>query len=64
MPEQSNDVLTTRFLLRMSKANYNALKQESQRMSISMTSLINVILDNFVKSQNPQNDGEESRINQ
>lgn len=61
MAEPNNDVPTTRFLLRMSKVNYDFLKAESQRMSISMTSLMNVIIDNFVKSQNPNSYGKESQ---
>lgn len=54
MDEQNNDAYPmTRFLLRMTRTNYDAIKKESQRMGVSMTSLINVIVDNHVKSLNP-----------
>ena len=44
---------TTRFLLRMSKNNYDYIKAESQRMNVSMTAYLNFLLDNFINRQKP-----------
>ena len=40
-----------RFLLRMSRINYQKIKRESQRMGVSMTSYINVVVDNHINQQ-------------
>jgi hypothetical protein len=57
MSKQNNESQTTRFLLRMSNSHYDYIKAESQRMSVSMTSFINIIVDNFINRQKLKNDG-------
>lgn len=52
METQKSDVRTTRtFLLRMSNEHYLNIKAESQRVNVSMTAMLNFIIDDFVKRQ-------------
>lgn len=61
METQKSDVRTTRtFLLRMSNEHYLNIKAESQRVNVSMTAMLNFIIDDFVKRQKIE-DGTEQQ---
>lgn len=49
--DEQKDQKMRPFLLRMSEPNYEAMKRVSQRMGASMTSLINVVIDDYVKNR-------------
>ena len=49
---------TTSLLLRMSTESYLVVKSESQRINVSVTSMINFIIADFVKRQKINKDDE------
>ena len=61
MEKQKTDVRTTRtFLLRMSNDHYDTLKAESQRINISMTAMLNFIIDDYVQRQKLEHGTEQA----
>jgi predicted HicB family RNase H-like nuclease len=46
------------FPLRMSEAHHQALKKESQRINVSVTALINFIINDYLEKFKIQKDGE------
>ena len=60
MDQPKSDAKQTKtFLLRMSESHYDNLKAESQRINVSMTAMLNFIIDDYVKRQKPNNGTEQ-----
>ena len=58
METQKSDVRTTKtFLLRMSNNHYHKIKAESQRVNVSMTAMLNFIIDDYVTRQKLEENG-------
>ena len=55
---QSKTQKPKEILLRMSNNHFRIIKSESQRMNVSVTALMNVIIDNYVKSLKINENGE------
>jgi len=51
--------MSKKFLLRMNPEQYSVLLSESQRINVSVTALVNFIINSFIEKQKIQSD--ESR---